>query len=360
MSMIPVCWKFCKCGKEHGKKEHYAKCDECAKKAKQKGFTLIEMTIVMAIIAILSIMALSVYATAASQAKGMRTRAIVAKIDSIIGEKWEAYRTRQVPIRLAPGTNPNLAAQIRVDAIRELQRFELPDRITDVTAGPAYQYGTEQIPQANYPVYALNRLTSRPSINKQYLRQAFKAHPDTPPPWNVTGLQYWTPQNENAECLYLILSFTRDGDKSALDYFSPTEIGDVDNDGMNEILDSFGQPIAFLRWAPGYRADSAPYPVTPQRRNDSGLAADPTDYPDPFDPVKVYGTNNIALKPLIWSPGPDKRHDMNVGTGFIYATTTPANDPYVNSGAIGTPMDTNGDGALEHTDNITNHDLEAR
>lgn len=339
----------------------------------RRAFTLIEMTIVIAIIAILAGMALSVYSTALAQSKGMRTRAIIAKIDQLIGEKYEGYRTRQVPIRVAPGTAANVAAQIRVDALRELMRFEMPDRITDVTAGPAYVDPTnpaEQIPQAGYPVYPLYRLSARPAINKQYLRRAFKAHAPGNP--GLTGLQYWTTQNENAECLYLILACSRDSagtgtgtgpvnnsfagsnDASALDFFSKTEIGDVDDDGMNEILDSFGQPIAFLRWAPGYVYENAV--VTPQIQNPN----DGNFVPDPFDPFQVYGSINFSLKPLIWSAGPDKRHDVNVGGGFLYATTTPPNDPYTNAGVIGTPMDTNADGSLDFSDNITNHDLEAR
>ncbi len=32
LSMVPVCWQFCRCGKPHGKKEHYATCDECLAK----------------------------------------------------------------------------------------------------------------------------------------------------------------------------------------------------------------------------------------------------------------------------------------------------------------------------------------
>ena len=28
--------------------------------------------------------------------------------------------------------------------------------------------------------------------------------------------------------------------------------GDTDEDGMKEILDAWGEPIVFLRWAPGY------------------------------------------------------------------------------------------------------------
>lgn len=284
---------------------------------RRHAFTLIEMTIVMAIIGILSLMALSVYATAAQQAKEMRTRAIIAKIDQLIGEKYEGYRTRQVPIRVPPLTAPNVAAQIRLDALRELQRMELPDRISDITSNPV-------------------RLPSRPALSRQYLRRS---------------LPGWTTANENAECIYLILACMRDGDRSALDYFSPTEIGDVDNDGMNEILDAFGQPIAFLRWAPGYRADVAPYPVTSQ----SG------DVADPFDPMKVYGSIPFALKPLIWSAGADKRHGISVNTPTVagfpqpYAVSSPPNDPYWQQPVmVGWPF--NEDAA----DNITSHDLEAR
>ncbi|MCE9525867.1 MAG: prepilin-type N-terminal cleavage/methylation domain-containing protein [Planctomycetales bacterium] len=95
-------------------------------------FTLIEMTIVIAIIAILSAMAMSVYATAAQQARGMRTRAIIAKIDQLIGEKYESYRTRQAPVRINPLTTPPQAAAYRLNAIRELMRMELPDSKSDV------------------------------------------------------------------------------------------------------------------------------------------------------------------------------------------------------------------------------------
>lgn len=332
-------------------------------KSRRPSFTLIEMTIVIAIIGILAAMAMSVYATALSQSKAHRTRTIIAKIDTIIGEKWEGYRTRQVPIRILPGTNTDVAAGTRLLAMRELQRFELPDRITDVTAGPAYGSPPNSIPQTNYPVYALSALFTRPAINKLYLRRAFQAHAPGSP--GTTGLQYWTNANENAECLYLILAATRDGDKNALDYFSPSEIGDVDDDGMNEILDGWGQPIAFLRWAPGYRADIAPFPVTPQTAADA----------DPFDPLKIdyrfrdvdLTNDPIALRPLIWSAGADKTHDIQVGVvdssnnAIPYATTSPANDPYHPQPIMaGSPADGNADNSPDYTDNITNHDLEAR
>lgn len=351
-----------------------ARCQKhsAARCQKHSAFTLVEMTIVIMIIAILAALSLPVINAAAQQAKVHRTRAIVAKLDQIIGEKWEAYRTRQVPIRVS-GMQPNLAAGRRLLAMHELMRFEMPDRVSDVANGPAY--GTI-IPSASYPVIPLAALSSRPAVNKQFLRYTLQAHPPGPPAsWAGMGIEYWSTANENAECLYLILAVSRDGDKSALDWFSPTEIGDTDDDGMKEILDAWGQPIAFLRWAPAYRSDISPFPVTPQRRNDTGNAADPTTYPDPFDPFKIdvrwtdgiFTNDPIALKPLIVSGGPNRKVAVNVNTPILpstnpaptpYALSTPPNDPYFSDSngnpVVGFPFNE------DATDNITNHDLEAK
>ena len=61
----------------------------------------------------------------------------------------------------------------------------------------------------------------------------------------------------------MILASIRDGDITGLDFFTEGEIGDVDNDGMPEILDPWGVPIYFLRWAPGFRGDLQPGDLEP-------------------------------------------------------------------------------------------------
>jgi hypothetical protein len=150
-----------------------------------------------------------------------------------------------------------------------------------------------------------------------------------------------------------------DGDKQALDFFTPDEIGDTDGDGMKEILDGWGQPIEFLRWAPGF---------LPQ--NGAITTQDPS-VPDPFDPLKVdprwrTGATPFALRPLIFSAGPDRRYDIatqlvdSSGNPFRYRTTSPPNDPYYDPSAngqkpLGTPFDADGDGRLSFADNLTNH-----
>lgn len=313
---------------------------------RRPAFTLIEMTIVLAIIGILAAMAMSVYATALSQSKTHRTRAIIAKIDQLIGEKYESYRTRPVPIRILPGLPPSQTAWVRLCAMRDLMRMEMPDHREDVQDGPA--------------TLPLGYSLIRPALSRSYLRRANPSWTANPTDWS----------NDSAECLYLILANMRDGDKNALDYFAPSEIGDLDNDGLNEIHDAWGQPIVWFRWAPGYFGGPTSPVVSPQDVSE----------PDPFDPFKTdpRWTNGsavvpFALKPLIVSTGPDKRVDLHLVVNFRFSLTSgmpgsPCNsDPYVlvpdvNSvpRLFGSPFDLNSDGYTDYTDNITNHDLEAR
>jgi hypothetical protein len=105
---------------------------------------------------------------------------------------------------------------------------------------------------------------------------------------------------QSAECLYLILANIQDGDTNGLEFFRDTEIGDKDGDGMNEILDGWGNPIKFLRWAPGFESEKQGISNSVWLQNN----------PDPFDPlgsdVKL-GNNSVTyyLYPLVWSNGSD-------------------------------------------------------
>ncbi|MDX1946997.1 MAG: prepilin-type N-terminal cleavage/methylation domain-containing protein [Pirellulaceae bacterium] len=307
---------------------------------RNRGFTLMELLIVVAILSILAMLALAAQARAVEQAKADRTRAIISRLDQLIMEKWEGYRVRALPIAINPNSlrNPTTgridslaAARIRLNAMRELQRAELPDRRTDIVNTTGGVQTTAVLPSA-------------PSVQASYYRAVFRATGGNPSTWNQAF--------QGAECLYLIVATMRDGDKSALDFFSRSEIGDVDDDGMKEILDGWGRPIEFLRWAPGYTRENGA--VTPQ-------TSDVTKAPDPFDPLKRDPTA-FALKPLIFSPGPDKSYDVTVDfispSDVVYVSTSPPNYPYVvgpSSILIGTVGDADGDGNQGWMDNITNH-----
>ena len=118
---------------------------------------------------------------------------------------------------------------------------------------------------------------------------------------------------------------------------------------MPEILDAWGNPIEFLRWAPGF--------VSPMQEGNVATQ------PDPFDPFKLYPTH-FSLVPLIYSAGQDRKYDITPGGGVNYASLMPTpNDPWYSLTAaapIGTPTDSDGDGSISHTDNVTNHFIPLR
>jgi prepilin-type N-terminal cleavage/methylation domain-containing protein len=318
-----------------------------AQSRSRRAFTLTELLVVMGIIAILAGLALSALSGATELARAQRTRAIINKLDQLIMDRYESYRTRAVPVpratRTAAMASPRIAALNRLNVLRELMRMELPDRVSDVVDGPV-----TGIPP--------------PSVWQGYRRRAFAA-------LGAGWATSWTVEHQGSECLYLILASMQDGDKSALDFFTPDEIGDTDADGMKEILDAWGQPIEFLRWAPGYLPS-----------NGALTTQDPT-VPDPFDPVKIdprWASTSVpvkpfALRPLIFSSGPDREGGIVVdrpSATLRYSTTTPPNDPYYippDVQQLGTPLDFNptnpsaslvGPLANRHRDNLTNHYVE--
>lgn len=57
----------------------------------------------------------------------------------------------------------------------------------------------------------------------------------------------WSREYESAECLYLILATYRLAGGVAIDNVPERNIGDLDNDGVPEILDPWGRPVVFMR-----------------------------------------------------------------------------------------------------------------
>lgn len=348
----------------------------------RSAFTLMELLIVITIISILAGVALSGLVSAVNDARVARTRAQINKIDALIMERYESYRTRPVPIRVPAGTPPPVAAQMRLHALRDLMRMELPDRRSDVVDGPC-DYDP-RIDAMGNPV--INRMAS-PSLRNSYQRQAER---NAGAAWATTG---WTPSAQGSECLYLILSTMKDGDKSALDFFTPDEIGDLDGDGMKEILDGFGRPILFIRWPAGY-TQQQPGPdgqwgVAGTDDDGNSITDDYSEYlaagsddiimlttlqtrntqeaPDPFDPLGVDGPR-YALKPLIASSGLDKEFDIftdNLANPLHRYSpgSTDNNYPlpfnvFADGYLPGTVGDRDSDGNETWADNITNHFIE--
>ncbi len=333
----------------------------------RRAFTLVELLVVIAIIGILAAMTLFTLYGVREDAKERRARAEVTKINELIMQQWESYRTRAVPVDTFYGTDPTMTlvanARRQLFALRELMRMELPDRKTDLMA-PASDNSLLPAGQTAF-------LKSSASLWKAYVRRArqqiighYGLAASAVDAWKDNDR--WTPIHEHAECLYLILSTMRDGDTTGLDFFTEAEIGDADNDGMPEILDPWGIPISFLRWAPGYRSDIQLGDINLAPGDDAG-----TGNGDSFDPLQadarwhdnVANNDPFVLFPLIMSAGRDHRLGILLDLGFPFDLTAPYpyayDDPYVmdaSSRQVGMPDLANGD----PTDNITNHLIEVR
>lgn len=322
------------------------------------GFTLVELLVTISIIAVLASLVLVGLAGVQETARRDRTRAQIAKIDSMIGEKWESFRNRRLPLVLPPNLPLNEREMRRVEAIRTLMMQEMPERKREVRDFLPGNQTTSSL------WLAYRRAARRMLINKHRLNEDSTPRADSPQFSNVLN-QYWSIEQESAECLYLILSQIMEDDQSALEFFPERERSDVDNDGMPEIVDAWGTPIRFLRWAPG---------ITPYEPAPPGIAGTPQDSetPDPLNPRQLFRDGNgvaqvappgqvkFALYPLIVSFGSDK--DGDIVFGYNGVDLSPI-DPYASFSqafAMGFHGDVNGDGKFGNLDNISNHSLYAQ
>ncbi len=357
-------------------------------------------------------------------------------------QKYESYRTRRLPISipamvLDPTNGPKdsmnnpvpiptparAIALARCDAIRQLMRMEMPERWTDVIDDPqpitVRQPGSPPGSASPWVYFDVASATpdgkggytvgnpavvtmQRPSCSQGYLAfytavyGATKSGNDPPAA---------AAKQQAAKCLYLLITMGLD-DPDALENFSQQDIVDFDKSGCKEFVDAWGNPIWFLRWAPGMV--SALQPDAPAPAPAPGSTARDQRMRDLTDPTGIYGSpqpgalvqnpatsnqasgpgrtvigNTFALYPLIFSAGPDGNYDTvaewfkNGGGFFHYASTIPANNPFASvsdttnfpcavpaasgygGGPFGAPFCDPGR-AFGIFDNITNQDIGAR
>lgn len=289
----------------------------------------------IAIIGVLTSMSLMVLADAANSSNASRTKVQIRKINNYVMDRWESYETRQIRLNRSQSSlpsDPKDAAQVRLYALRVLMRMELPDRMSDIIG-----YTDQKNLSDNVDENALESLTAYykrvtdsganpivvPSpgfelptdffdnaLNDFYFDQVVRAVVATNNNPN-NGVVTWEKllSNQSSECLYLILLSAQDEYGNGTDFFSDSEIGDTDDDGLYEILDAWGTPINFLRWAPGLSENTA----TIRSPAQPGTVPDVPD-PDPFDPLRSdprlndeqLENDTFRLVPLIVSAGTDR------------------------------------------------------
>ena len=323
----------------------------------RRGFSLVELLVVVSIILVLMAMVGGGVAAARGSQKRQATQALIAKLDAIIQQQYSTYASRSVPAIVLTGTGSKSAA--RAAYLRQMVTGDMPDRWTDVKRlcdntdllGPPpsgnllFSKFTLTDPQKAYINYwngfpASKRLCPGDSgypSNPASLTDAEKEQ------YGRDILCFMYP---GAECLFMVVM--QGGIANCIDCgeLKSSDKGDKDGDGAQEFWDAWGNPIGFILW-----------PAALQLPAGSGVnffSSSP-----PFVP----GVSGRIMRPLIYSAGPD---------GEVGPTSAIGECGFARSGEAGNlqaglncgdPSQTPASGFAAPlsgaADNITNFDAEA-
>jgi hypothetical protein len=334
------------------------------KPVRRLGLTLVELLVTISLITVVSSMFLVAYRAAATEASNMRTQSTIRKISEVLVSRMQEYEN--YPISFARGTGnvfatpvpgnaiPALPAtadeyepkgilleRLRVMLLREMIAQEMPDYYQDIkisapivknywtglaAVGPNVNAGPQPIVVTASESPRAARLKARLNLANPNWASKIEILYQSPPNPNSKSELERELTRSNAEFLYLIVEDSILNGSPAIELFGKSEIGDTDGDGLLEFLDSFRQPICWVRWPTGFPETTRFHPdLLDPSFNIKGFAnyafSDPLD-PRKADPgyrikvqsTKVYKPSAMAF-PLVISSGPDQDADGAYGFG---------------------------------------------
>lgn len=252
----------------------------------RKGFTLVELLMVVAILAVLMTLTISVMSGITVQAEEEATKVTVLKISRLVDQRIQAYdrafrgSRRQQYIQGTVGLlkaenaqfeyfndHPDEAPPALIMLAKKAGlRFEMPQRMIERTAagdGIAIP-GNAAAGLPDLPV-SVYRALSVPYARRQLLEAGTAINAASLLAQATTNWQNHTAVTESAELLYYTL--TQSGTFGAAtviaEQFSSAEIADTDGDGLPEFVDAWGNPLRFYRWPTRLFDPTAPNPFTP-------------------------------------------------------------------------------------------------
>lgn len=317
------------------------------------GFTLVEVMVALVLISILAGMIMTAVNGVTRQANLSRTQSIISIVDSVLQEQYESYKYRPLPVAIPDLAGftpdgqvfgleilPSEAARVRLNMMRDLQRMEMPDRMSDIVffdgnnklmnrpatifaaASPVIRDDSTNPPRMRRD----SQLSSRRTVRVEWFGSGNNPN-DVPNRFSTyfqRALPTWTPQHEGAECLYLILSSSFIGGRSAIEMVPAGNIGDTDGDGMLEILDGYGRPLEFIRWPSGYHLADTERSLDNTIPDDFDLFRSDFGY---FAGQGPWNENPWSMRPLVVSAGRSGQFGLSLrpdGPGFRYNNNSPA------------------------------------
>jgi len=245
------------------------------------GFTLVELLLVIAIIAVLTTMSVSIIAGAQNDARVSATRSRVQIIERLMASELEDFEVRRSPIpfrfisslgntmppysivelavgatvppRPTPAWDPTLANRalhgrnMKRMLVLDLIRSEYPDFTSGTPQGlgtyPSLQF--QQYLRA--PVAAGGLGMTEDDLNLNVLPFFTRFQTANVLRWNGwNGAATGSDEANSAEVLYRILSELEVDGANGMDVLGGTRAtGDTDGDGVLEVVDAWGDPIRF-------------------------------------------------------------------------------------------------------------------
>lgn len=236
---------------------------------RRRAFTATELLVVMVIVLVLSSLVGMAVSASRNSAKIGSTRALIAKLEGIIGTQFDSYAGRN------PVVTPD---KTRGDVLRDVVEKDLPDSWERVErlATDADDAATLEAMSPHQRAY----VSVWKSIANRGLTEQVRQ------------------SNGSAECLFMIIM--QGGVSDCLDCrMSRIDVGDQDRDTMPEFLDAWGRPIGFMLWPRNLRLPASAKTAFFSTKS-------------PFDPVMPAPSEALGglLRPLIYSAGRDGEAGM--------------------------------------------------